>query len=219
MKDFQIPTREEHARSIRRIWIICLLIAAGIFIGFGGMIAMLFIQNVEMKRIVETSTVCFQIIIAAFATGFSVPYFLDTRSNLYLGIEMSRKGLEVGCKTADNLDTLRQEIKPVMADAKTVIAEIRDLIKEAKEEIAKIKSDGHGKLDRLVAAVEKLAAKADAKADDMLEGVLQEAWGAVPAVEFKDGKCTNCGHVSDNGALHKCPNCNGTVYLDLPSGT
>ncbi len=180
-EEFKIPTREEHRRNIRRIWISCILIGLFVISTMAGIVLVMVLKQMSHQLIVSCTTVLFQIIIGGVFTGFTTPYFLETRVNFSVGMEMNRKALQLGTETASGLVTLKNEIGPMVKDAKEMISTFksRDFGKMEKAlDLLTTEMNGGGKLDRLVVALEKIAARVDQKAGDAMEDLLGEAWGA-----------------------------------------
>lgn len=176
--EFKIPTREEHKKNVRRIWISCICIGLAVMSSMAGMVAVMVMKQLSHQLIVACTTVFFQIIIGGVFTGFTTPYFLETRVNFAVGMEMNRKALQLGTETSENLVLMKNEIGPMVKDAKEMIAtfKARDFgtMEKALELFTK-ELNGGGKLDRLVLALEKVAAKTSAEAGDQLESLLQDA--------------------------------------------
>lgn len=165
---FQIPTREEHRRNVRRIWISCICIGLGVIATMAGMVAVMMLKDFSHQLIVSCTTVLFQIIIGGVFTGFTTPYFLETRVNFAVGMEMNRKALELGTQTADNIVALEKKIEPLVGRADV-------LMEKAEKMLGSAEGDGAAKFDRLLTALEKIAARTSANADEQLEGLLKEA--------------------------------------------
>jgi hypothetical protein len=190
-EEFKIPTREEHKRNVRRIWISCICIGLFVITTMAGMVGIMMAKQFSHQLIVSCTTVLFQIIIGGVFTGFTTPYFLETRVNFAVGMEMNRKALQLGTETADNLVNLKNEVGPMVKDAKEMIAtfKARDFGKMEKAiELLTTELNGGGKLDRLVVALEKIAARTSEKADEQLNDLLGEAWAPTtpPPVESPD---------------------------------
>ena len=178
-EEFKIPTRAEHKRNVRRIWISCICIGLFVISTMAGIVGVMVLKAMPHQLIVSCTTVLFQIIIGGVFTGFTTPYFLETRVNFSVGMEMNRKALQLGTETADNLVNLKNEVAPMMKDAKEMIAtfKARDFGKMEKAiDLLTTELNGGGKLDRLVTALEKIANKVDKKAGDAMEDLLAEAW-------------------------------------------
>lgn len=174
---FQIPTREEHRRNVRRIWISCICIGLGVIASMAGMVAVMMLKDFSHQLIVSCTTVLFQIIIGGVFTGFTTPYFLETRVNFAVGMEMNRKALELGTQTADNIVALEQKIEPLVSRADVLMAKAEKIIGGAEGE-------GAAKFDRLLLALERIAERTSDKADDQLEGILRDAgFGGEPATD------------------------------------
>jgi len=191
---FKVPTRSEHKRFVKRVWVICNVIAFIIFIISGGTVLTLFLKGLDSKTVVNVSTSVFQVLLLSYGMGFFVPAFLTSLIKMSLGVEMSRQGIEIGVKTADNLDEMRKEIKPLVEKGDRVLTKLEPMVEKAdqmldefkKQDMTKLhkvlerfegEMNGGGKLDRLVTALEKIAKRTDAKADDALGNLLEEAWG------------------------------------------
>jgi hypothetical protein len=108
---YKIPTREEHRAFIRRIWMLCIGSAIGIFVVVGGLMTVLFLKGYDSKKIVEVSTTAFQVLVLSYGMGFFVPAFLTSLFNMALGVEMSRAGLEIGQDTAKILEKVDNAIE------------------------------------------------------------------------------------------------------------
>lgn len=189
-QEFRIPTREEHRRNVRRIWISCICIGLFVISTMAGIVGVMVFKQMPHQLIVSCTTVLFQIIIGGVFTGFTTPYFLETRVNFSVGMEMNRKALELGTQSADALNALQEEIKPRIEQMDRVFQKVEKLVDEfsardgeklhtAIEKVTVEMKEG-GKLDRLVVALEKIASRTSEKADDQLEGLLSEAWQEQP---------------------------------------
>lgn len=110
-EEYKIPSREQHKAFIRRLWKSCLFAALAIFLITGTLMLTLFMKGYDSKKILEVSTVVFQILVLSYGMGFFVPAFLTSLFNMALGVEMSRKGLEIGDKTAKILDQVDKAIE------------------------------------------------------------------------------------------------------------
>jgi hypothetical protein len=202
-ENFVVPSRADHNRFIRKLWKWCIGGAIGVFIVTGGIVLALFLTGHDSKKIVEVSTSVFQVLILSYGLGFFVPTLLTSLFKMSLGVEMSRKALEIGNQTAESLDTLKKDIGPLLKDGKELMADMKPIIADAKklvdtfkdEEMEKARKalhriegefNGGGKLDRLVNAIERLAKRADAKADDVVGDLLEEAWGPEEGGEGKE---------------------------------
>jgi hypothetical protein len=182
-QEFVIPTRAEHKRSIRRIWISCICIGLFVISTMTGIVLVMVSKSMAHQLIVSCTTVLFQIIIGGVFTGFTTPYFLETRVNFAVGMEMNRKALQLGTETAGNLVLLKEEVAPMVKDMKEMIATFKskDFAKVEKViDLLTTELNGGGKLDRLVTALEKIADKIDKKADGAMEDLLAEAWATTP---------------------------------------
>jgi hypothetical protein len=183
----KIPTRAEHDRFIRLLWKWCIAVAFIMFFVTGGIVAALFLSGHDTKKVVEVSTAIFQVLMLSYGLGFFVPMLTTSLLKMSLGVEMSRKGLEIGQETSQTLVKLQNEIKPLVEDAKQIMDELRPMIREFKEnDFGKVHKvldkfayelNGGGKLDRLVNSVERIAKRTESKADDALGSILEEAWG------------------------------------------
>jgi hypothetical protein len=191
-QEFVIPTRAEHKKNVRRIWISCICIGLCVMSSMAGMVTVMVMKHLSHQLIVACTTVFFQIIIGGVFTGFTTPYFLETRVNFAVGMEMNRKALQLGTLTSDNLVNMKAELAPMMADAKEMIHtfKARDFgtMEKALDLMTK-ELNGGGKLDRLVVALEKIATKTSAEAGNHLEDLLQEAgFGETPAAPVDENK-------------------------------
>jgi len=138
-EEHKIRTREEHKAFIRRIWTICIAMAILVFVTTGGIVAALFMAGYDSKRVVEISTSIFQVVVLSYGLGFFVPAFLTSLITMYLGVEMSRRGLEIGEQTAQHIDRLQGELKTMVSEfkegtkeAKQAMVEIRDYLRDQK---------------------------------------------------------------------------------------
>jgi hypothetical protein len=106
----KIPTTDQHKRKIRLLWKSCIIAAAAILVVVGGLVLALFLKGYDSKKIVEVSTTVFQVLVLSYGMGFFVPCLMTSILNMWLGIEMSRVGLELGQQTANILSTLDKAI-------------------------------------------------------------------------------------------------------------
>src|SRR4029077_17583157 len=92
----KIPTTDQHKRKIRLLWKSCIIAACAILVIVGGLVLCLFLKGYDSKKIVEVSTTVFQVLVLSYGMGFFVPCLMTSILNMWLGIEMSRVGLELG---------------------------------------------------------------------------------------------------------------------------
>lgn len=195
---WRIPTREEHDRFIRLIWKLCLFGAGLVFLTSGGTVLVMWALNYESKTIVNVTTIVFQIVLLPYGLGYVAPTLATSLIKMALGVEMSRRGLEIGQETSDNLAKLTKKIEPMIEKGDRVLVKLEPMVEKAdaiidefrKNDFGKVhkvlerlegEMNGGGKVERLVNAVERLAKKADEKAGDALEDLLAEAWTEDPA--------------------------------------
>jgi hypothetical protein len=123
---FKIPTREEHRRLIRKIWMGCILLALGVFAGSGGSVLTLFLSGKPSAHIVNVSTSIFQVILLSYGLGFFVPAFLTSLVKMSLGVEMSRQ-------TIETMQETKEAIVPVVNDVKEVVGAFRAIVEDVKK--------------------------------------------------------------------------------------
>jgi len=181
-----IPSREEHNKLIRFIWRACIGGALFSFIAMAGTVLTMYLMGRDTKKIVEVQLIMVYLILPAYAIGYVAPTLATSLIKMSLGVEMSRRGLDIGEQTADTLDTFQRETKPMIDKSERVLTKVEGIVDEFKsKDLSKLhvavdrmanEMDGGGKLDRLVVALEKIAARTSEKADEHLEGLLGEAW-------------------------------------------
>ena len=191
---FTIPTRKEHEKFIRKVWMLCIIGAVLVFAITGTTVLVMILMGYDSKTIVNASTTCFQMILLPYGLGYVAPTLATSLLKMALGVEMSRRGLEIGEQTAQSLVDLKNDTKPMIENGGRVMTKLEPMIQKAdrmieqfeKQDFAKLhkvlerfegEMNGGGKLDRLVTALEKIAKRTDQKADDVLGGLLEEAWG------------------------------------------
>lgn len=107
---YVIPTRAEHKKRTRRIWMLCICFSLFVLVSMGGTVLILVSKDQDIHRIVAITTVTFQVIIGMFATGFTTPLFLEQRLNFVLGLEMSRRGLDITDRMSGTLEKVDRAI-------------------------------------------------------------------------------------------------------------
>jgi len=130
--EFSIPTREEHDRLIRKLWVSCVVGALLVFAASGTTALTMWRLGYDSGSIQHVSTVVFQVILLPYGLGFVAPMLATSLIKMSLGVEMSRKGLEVAESTADTLDEIKSEVMPVVADAKAVLGDLKALVEQVK---------------------------------------------------------------------------------------
>jgi hypothetical protein len=160
-----IPSRDDHNRFIRRIWYGCIGMALLVFILTGGVVLGLFLSGHDSKKVVEVSTSVFQVLVLSYGLGFFVPAFLTSLLKMSLGVEMSRKGLEIGEETSKVLAQLQRDFVPLLKDVQEVVGSARTVIDDIRQQnpgriiefLEKLKADGS--VERAVRSVEEIAKK------------------------------------------------------------
>jgi hypothetical protein len=184
----KIRTREEHKRFIRRIWVICIVMAVLVFGTTGGIVGALFLAGYDSKKVVEISTSIFQVVCLSYGLGFFVPAFLTSLITMHLGVEMSRKALDIGEQTANHVDRLQGELKNMVNEFKTsltdakaaltkaeqAMVEIRDHIKEQKREANKLEDSLAQEVLGTVIKGDKNGSLGSSREPASLEGGLEE---------------------------------------------
>jgi hypothetical protein len=125
MKDkLIIPSRDEHDRFIKRIWKWCLSGACLVFAITATVTSALALLGFEAGKILTVSTIVFQILVLSYGMGFFVPAFCTSLIKMSLGVEMSRRGIEIGNDTVKTLE----QITPVVEDLKGVVHSIKEIL-------------------------------------------------------------------------------------------
>lgn len=168
----KIPTRAEHKAAVRRIWKNCIIVGLSVIATMTSIVFSMMLAGFSHNLIVAFTTVLFQVIIAGVFTGFTTPYFLETRVNMNIGMDMSRRVMEISNETARNLGGMEKRLEPMVKRGEEVLAKLERMVS----------SDGEGgaKLDRMLAALEKLASRVDTQAGDAVEDLLRDAWKEDP---------------------------------------
>jgi len=107
---YVIPTRAEHKKRTRRIWALCICFSLFVLVSMGGTVLILMTKDQDIHKVVAFTTVTFQVIIGMFATGFTTPLFLEQRLNFVLGLEMSRRGLDMTDKMSGTMEKVDKAI-------------------------------------------------------------------------------------------------------------
>lgn len=184
--NYKIPTRDEHNRLIRKIWKGCLIASAVALSVMLTIVSVMFMMGYDPQKIVAVMLIAVYIVVPVYGIGYIGPAFATSLLKMGMAVEMSREGLDIGNKTADTISEVKGEIKPLVKDLQGIVADLKPMIEDfRKQDSGKVhkilerldgEMNGGGKLDRLVTALEKLAKRADAKADDALGDLLEEAW-------------------------------------------
>jgi len=184
--NYKIPTRDEHNRLIRKIWKGCLIASAVALSVMLTIVSVMFMMGYDPQKIVSVMLIAVYIVVPVYGIGYIGPAFATSLLKMGMAVEMSREGLDIGNKTADTISEVKGEIKPLVKDLQGIVTDLKPMIEDfRKQDSGKVhkilerldgEMNGGGKLDRLVTALEKLAKRADAKADDALGDLLEEAW-------------------------------------------
>ena len=112
--EYHIPTRKEHAREVRRLWVRCGVMAALILLATSGGVFALLSQGHPWSKIANICAVSFGIIILTYGVSVFIPSLFTSLKRMGLSMDLGRRGLEVGQQTAELLMEMRKEIKPVL---------------------------------------------------------------------------------------------------------
>lgn len=143
-EQFQIPSRAEQKRRARRIWMLCILFSLFVLVSMGGTVLILVVSKQDIQRIVAFSTVTFQVIIGMFATGFTTPLFLEQRLNFLIGLEMSRRSVDVLDKVDDNIDKRLKRVDLLLDSAEQMKEGKGALIQVFRDEMKKLRDEIRG---------------------------------------------------------------------------
>lgn len=161
-----LPTREEHNRIIRKVWKIGFYIAGACFAFMAGVVGVMLAMHKTPAEIVSVELLIVYIILPAYAFGFVAPMLTSSLLKMTLAVDMSREGLEIGKETSDAMTEFKNETKPLIVDAKAVIAEVKPVMGEVRtavhdgkkvfDDIVKEVRGGHGKVeDRVIEIIRK----------------------------------------------------------------
>jgi len=160
---FQIPSREDHDRLIRKLWMGCIVGALLIFVSSGTTALTMWRLGYDSGSIQHVSTVVFQVILLPYGLGFVAPMLATSLIKMSLGVEMSRRGLEVAEATAATLETIRAEVMPAVRDAKAVLGDLKALVDQVKnKDFSKVIEFAdslakNGSLESLATNIKKIA--------------------------------------------------------------
>jgi hypothetical protein len=157
-----IPTRAEHNRKVRRLWWICISVATTVFLGSGLSILILFKVGYTMQQVWAVFGIAFPICVASYGAAFFVPVMLTSTYRMWVAIEMSRKGLELGEKTADNLLLLEEKIERLEKFLKSAEDGSHPLVETFKEEMRLLREEIRGRVDGVGDALAQGEAEAEA---------------------------------------------------------
>jgi len=162
-----IPTRAEHTRRVRRLWWVCISIATTVFLGSGLSICILFKIGYTMQQVWAVFGIAFPICVASYGAAFFVPVMLTSTYRMWVAIEMSRKSLILGEKTADNLLMLEEKIERLEKFLESLEKGDHPLVETFKDEMQLLREEIRGRVD---GEVGDALAEGEAEAAAILEG-------------------------------------------------
>jgi len=154
----KIPTRAEHDLRIRRIWTICISLSLLFFLAMGGTVIGMASVGYDSKSIVNVLLIAVYIVVPLYGVGYMGPAFATS-------LVMGHRGIEIGEKTSETMDSFAADIKPILRDARDVIGEVKELVEQFKSQnpkaivdfIEKLSKDGT--VDRVAKSIETVAKK------------------------------------------------------------
>jgi hypothetical protein len=111
--------------------------------------------------------IAFPVCIASYGLAFFVPVMLTSTYRMWLAIEMSRKGLQLGEKTASNLLLLEEKIERLEKFLQTLEDGEHPLVDTFKEEMLLLRQEIHGRVE---GEVSDALAEGEAEAAAILKG-------------------------------------------------
>lgn len=162
-----IPTREEHVRKVRRLWGWCIGIASILFFGSWVSIYVMFQMGFTIQQVWAIFGIAFPVCIASYGLAFFIPVMLTSTYRMWLGIEMSRRGLEIGEKTAANLLKAEEKLDKLEAALSLVEKGDHPLMKAFREEMEKLRLEVRGRLE---GEVDDALSQGEAEAEAILKG-------------------------------------------------
>lgn len=157
-----IPTRAEHNRKVRRLWWICISVATTVFLGSGLSIYVAFRIGYTVQQVWAVFGIAFPICVACYGAAFFVPVMLTSTYRMWLAIEMSRKGLELGEKTASNLLLLEEKIERLEKFLKSAEDGSHPLVETFKGEMRLLREEIRGRVEGVGDALAEGEAEAEA---------------------------------------------------------
>jgi uncharacterized protein YoxC len=157
-----VPTREEHARSARRVWARCMIGATACFVVMGSISAVMISKGYAPERIVSIQLMMTYMILPVYAVGFAAPMLITSLMKLGLGLDMSREGLKMGKTTADHIDALQKELRGILTDVRDIVGPVSELVNDLKSQktgkviefIEKLSTDGS--VEKIAGALESI---------------------------------------------------------------
>jgi hypothetical protein len=160
-----IPTREEHVRRVRQLWMLCGGIASFIFLASTLGVVAMYAKGYTTQQVWAVFGIGFPVCIASYGMAFFIPVMLTSTYRMRLAIEMSRKGLEIGEKTASNLVKAEAKLDLLEEILKKVDKGDHPLIKIFREEMEKLRQEIHGRVE---GEVDEALAAGEAEAAEIL---------------------------------------------------
>lgn len=126
--EYRIQTRAEHNREVRRLWVVCGIMATLVLLAAAGGVFALLSQGQPWSKIANICAVTFGIIILAYGISVFIPSLFTSLKRMALSMDLGRRGLEVGQQTAAVLLEVRKEIKPAIDDLRKTTKSIDRLV-------------------------------------------------------------------------------------------
>jgi len=156
-------------RAINRKAVVLMVATLALYAAIIG--ACLLVFRMKATDVVAVGTVLFQFGVIGWGLGYIFRYFEATTVRMDVS-------LELGQRTIDMIDSIKEEVIPVVREAREIIRDARESIKDVSEIVREVKNrdlntvrealsrlqaelDGEGKLHRIDRSLERLAKMAD----------------------------------------------------------
>jgi polyhydroxyalkanoate synthesis regulator phasin len=174
-----LPTQEEHNATIRKVWHVGFYIAGACFTFMLAVVAVMLSMHKTPAEIVSVELLVVYIILPAYAFGFVAPMLASSLIKMTLAVDMSREGLEIGKETASSMTEFKNETKPLIEDAKTIIAEVKPMVGEVRTAV----HDGKKIFDDVLTEFREGNGKIENRITKIIRKVLDEARDSVKDAE------------------------------------
>lgn len=166
-----IPSREQHDRLIRKIWLICGSMAVLCFFMMSGTVIYMKSQGYDSKDIVNVQLIIVYIAIPLYLFGYVAPALAASLIKMSLGVDMSREGLDLTKDMAREMKEMKDEVRPLIEDGKTLAAEIKPMIVNVQNAI----SDGKKVFDEVVKEIRQGNGALNGKISHTIKKAIEEA--------------------------------------------
>jgi hypothetical protein len=167
-----IPTRQEHHDSIKKVFYVFNVIALVCFLVMSGTAGIMRLNGSEWKDVASIMLVMVYIALPVYLFGYIAPMVMASF------MKMSR-GLDISSNTAEDMCEVKRDVKPIISDVQKVASDVQPAVAEVRKAV----EEGKKLFDSALGELRNGNGNLENKVSDILKKAIAEARNTVKGAE------------------------------------